>query len=209
MVLAARREVGGVVSGTDCSPVIFDLLTAKDLLPLLGECCPPDTTRVVTFFGMIPNFEPPTVLPKLVSLLRKEDLLLISANLAPGAQYEAGVQRVLPLYDNPETRDWLMTVLLDLGVDRNDGTVAFRIEDCPAGTGLKRIAASFRFDTNCELRAANELFSFQAGDQVELFFSYRLTPERTRILVTAYGIEVLDEWITASQEEGVFLCRRC
>ena len=60
-------------------------------------------------------------MPRLAALLRPADYLLFSANLAPGTDYAAGVQRILPLYDNALTRDWLMTFLLDVGVD---GTMA-------------------------------------------------------------------------------------
>jgi L-histidine N-alpha-methyltransferase len=78
---------------------------------------------------MIPNFEPQIILPKLASLVRPKDFLLFSANLAPGNNYAAGVKKVLPQYDNPLTRDWLMTFLLDLGVERGDGKLRFKIED--------------------------------------------------------------------------------
>ena len=79
---------------------------------------------------MIPNFEPQIILPKLASLVRPKDFLLFSANLAPGNNYAAGVKKILPQYDNPLTRDWLMTFLLDLGVERNDGKLRFKIETC-------------------------------------------------------------------------------
>ena len=52
-----------------------------------------------------------------------------SANLAPGPDYAAGVRKILPLYDNPLTRDWLVTFLLDLGVEATDGELGFSIED--------------------------------------------------------------------------------
>ena len=70
---------------------------------------------------MIPNFEPQVILPRLAGMIRPEDYLLLSANLAPGADYAAGVQRILPLYDNTLTREWLMTFLLDLGVEMGLG----------------------------------------------------------------------------------------
>ena len=77
---------------------------------------------------MIPNFEPQIILPKLASLVRPKDFLLFSANLAPGQNYAAGVKKVLPQYDNPLTRDWLMTFLLDLGVEQSDGELRFKID---------------------------------------------------------------------------------
>ena len=95
---------------------------------------------------MLPNFEPQAVLPRLSALLRPHDRLLLGANLAPGQDYDAGVRRILPQYDNALARDWLMTFLLDLGVERTDGEVRFAIEDRPDAPGLKRVRAAFHFN---------------------------------------------------------------
>ena len=139
-----------------------------------------DAARLITFFGMIPNFEPQVILPRLAGLVRPADYLLFSANLAPGADYAAGVQRILPLYDNALTRDWLMTFLLDLGVEANDGELRFAVEDDPAGSGLKRVAAYFRFARPREIRVDAQRFQFPAGESIRLFFSWRHTPALVR-----------------------------
>jgi L-histidine N-alpha-methyltransferase len=164
-------------------------------------------TRLVTFFGMIPNFEPQIILPKLASLVRPKDFLLFSANLAPGNNHAAGMKKVLPQYDNPLTRDWLMTFLLDLGVRHNDGELRFKIEDDRAN-GLKRIVAGFYFTRARRIEVDNKTFDFHAGESIRLFFSYRYTPEHVRKVLARFGLEVCDQWITSSEEEGVFLCRR-
>jgi hypothetical protein len=167
-----------------------------------------DAARLITFFGMIPNFEPQNILPRLAALVRPADYLLFSANLAPGADYAAGVQSILPLYDNALTRDWLMTFLLDLGVEANDGALRFAIEDDPAGSGLKRVTVCFRFARRREIRVDEQQFQFPAGESIRLFFSWRHTPMLVRKLLGQQGLEVLDQWITKSGEEGVFLvCR--
>ena len=132
---------------------------------------------LVTFFGMIPNFEPEQILPKLASLVRPKDFLLFSANLAPGKNYAAGMKKILPQYDNPLTRDWLMTFLLDLGIERSDGELRFKIETDSA-SGLKRIVAGFHFTRPRRIEVENEAFDFRAGEAIRLFFSYRYTPER-------------------------------
>ena len=155
---------------------------------------------------MIPNFEPPDILPKLASLVRPEDFLLFSANLAPGADYIAGMKRILPQYDNALTRDWLMTFLLDLGVERLDGRLQFEIE---AGRfGLKRVVARFHFHRPCRIGIESKAFHFKKGDSIQLFFSYRYTPECVRNILGRYRMEVRDQWIAESGEEGVFLCER-
>ena len=161
-------------------------------------------TSLVTFFGMIPNFEPPDILPKLASLIRPKDFLLFSANLAPGADYAAGMKKILPQYDNRLTRDWLMTFLLDLGFERRDGKLRFAIED--GRSGLQRIVVRFHFRRSCRVEIENKAFRFRNGDSLRLLFSYRYTPDRVRKILARYRLEVRDQWIAESGEEGVFLC---
>jgi len=47
---------------------------------------------------MIPNFEPEHILPKLALLVRSRDFLLFSANLAPGKDCAAGLEKILSQY---------------------------------------------------------------------------------------------------------------
>jgi uncharacterized SAM-dependent methyltransferase len=205
MVLIARQAAISVIPSRNCFPLVCDLSSADDLLPALAEHSDVNVPRLITFFGMIPNFEPQVILPKLAALVRPKDLLLLSANLAPGPDYSAGLQYILPLYDNPLTRDWLMTFLLDLGVEAGDGDLQFRIEEAPPGTGLKRVAAYFDFSRAREIRVDGDRFDFRSGESIRLFFSYRHTPALVRSLLSAHGLNVLDQWITKSEEEGVFL----
>jgi hypothetical protein len=256
MVLTARRTALAVVPEENCFPFVCDLGWSaehplgekRDALStrrggarrsnLMDDLHKPLVTRhpsLVTFFGMIPNFEPQIILPRLAALVRPMDFLLFSANLAPGNNYAAGVKKVLPQYDNPLTRDWLMTFLLDLGVERTDGKLQFNIETCrsrreEAQTSrsisakknqrlltssptmkeveLKRIVADFYFTRSRRIEVDNEMFAFHAGETIRLFFSYRYTPERVRRVLGRYGLDVREQWITKSEEEGVFLCRK-
>ena len=205
MVLVAREAALPVVGDENCSPLVCDLATTEDLPATLSTHHAPRTTRLVTFFGMIPNFEPDDILPKLASLVRPEDWLLFSANLAPGADYAAGVQKILPQYDNEQTRDWLITFLLDLGVEHNDGDLRFGIEEIG---GLKRVVARFHFARPRTIQVESEKSDFQPGEALQFFFSHRYTPERVRLALAGHGLDVCAQWMTKSEEEGVFLCRR-
>jgi len=217
MVLTARQTALAILPEKNCFPFVCDLATANDLEKVVGSArcadrtpqrgVPTKSSRLLTFFGMIPNFEPQIILPKLAALVRPKDFLLFSANLAPGNNYAAGVKNVLPQYDNPLTRDWLMTFLLDLGVERNDGKLRFKIEDDRVNS-LKRIVVGFHFTRSLRIEVDGETFDFHAGEVIQLFFSYRYTPERVRKILARYGLEVCDQWIAKSEEEGVFLCRR-
>jgi uncharacterized SAM-dependent methyltransferase len=202
MVLIAREAAISAVPEKNCFPFVCDLATADDLPAVLATRHP----SLVTFFGMIPNFEPQIILPKLASLVRPKDFLLFSANLAPGKNYAAGVRKVLPQYDNSPTRDWLMTFLFDLGIGCGDGKLAFAIEG--GGLGLKRAVARFHFNRRSRIQIESEQFEFRRGESIRLFFSYRYTPVLVRKILARHSLEVLDQWITQSEEEGVFLCRR-
>lgn len=218
MVLVARQAAARVVPDARCFPVVCDLATAKDLPAIFteGDASADEQTasslveqsalaRVFTFFGMLPNFEPELILPKLAGPIRVGDWLLLSANLAPGPDYAAGVERVLPLYDNALTRDWLMTFLWDLGVEKGDGELRFGIEEVGGPIRLRRIRADFTFVRERILEVEAERFDFEAGASIRMFFSYRHTPELVREVVEPYGLRVVEEWVTPSQEEGVFL----
>jgi uncharacterized SAM-dependent methyltransferase len=213
MVLVAREAALKILPGKNCFPFVCDLATADDLQKsLVTRHASPrraeaQRRRLVTFFGMIPNFAPQEILPKLAALVRPQDWLLFSANLAPGKNYAAGVKKVLPQYDNALTRDWLLTFLTDLGVARGDGKLQFKIKD-DAANGLKRITADFHFTRLVKIKIESEAFEFRAGESIRLFFSYRYTPARVRKILSRHGLKVREQWISQSGEEGVFLCRR-
>ena len=205
MTLVAKQAACKVVPEGKCFPLVCDLATAVDLATILATHHTSHCARLITFFGMIPNFEPKPILKKLKTLVGRNDWLLLSANLAPGSDYAGGVRRVLPQYDNALTREWLLTFLLDLGVEDGDGELGFAIEDSKS---LKRIVARFRFERERQITYAGRKFKFRAGEVFELFFSYRYQPHLVRGYLHALGIPAEESWITASGEEGVFLCGR-
>ncbi len=206
MTLVANRTARSVVAAEKCFPRVCDLATAPDLVKVLAAQHKASTARLVTFFGMIPNFEPQDILPRLAKLVRRQDALLFSANLAPGTDYAAGVAKILPQYDNKLTREWLLTFLLDLGVERSDGELRFSTET--GAKPLRRVLARFQFKRACHITVEGETFEFRRGESIRLFFSYRYTPELVRAALAKHRLRVCDEWITRSGEEGVFLCRR-
>jgi L-histidine N-alpha-methyltransferase len=205
MVLTARQTALAVLPAERCFPTVCDLMGAGDLPAIFSQITTQHAARLTTFFGMIPNFEPEMILPKLASLIGPKDWLLFSANLAPGTNYEAGVKKVLPQYDNALTRDWLVAFLFDLGVEAGDGELRFAIEDVK---GLKRIVARFHFARARAIAIESERFDFRVGDSIQLFFSYRYTPELVRGVLERHGLAVIEHWVAQSEEEGVFLCRR-
>jgi uncharacterized SAM-dependent methyltransferase len=207
MVLVARQTALAVLPEENCFPFVSDLASANDLPAVFNKQNHLNGARLVTFFGMIPNFEPQIILPKLASLIRLNDVLLFSANLVPGKKYSAGMKKILPQYDNAPTHDWLLTFLLDLGFEKSNGELRFKIENVQT-TGLDRIAVHFHFTCARQIEIENKIFNFKAGETIRLFFSYRYTPVRVHAILGRYELEVYGQWIAKSEEEGVFLCRR-
>jgi uncharacterized SAM-dependent methyltransferase len=206
MVLTARQTALAVLPEDKCFPLVCDLATVDDLSAVLKSRITNRGSRIITFFGMIPNFEPQEIMPNLTSLMGPKDRLLFSANLAPGADYVAGMKRILPQYDNDLTRDWLMAFLVDLGVEHRDGDLRFTIEG--SRLGLKRVVARFHFHHPRRFKVEGGQFAFRRGESIRLFFSYRYTPERVRRILARYQLKICQQWITKSEEEGVFLVRR-
>ncbi len=205
LVLTAREAALISVEESECHSIVCDLGTVKDFARVL-DVLNATAARLVTVFGIIPNFEPAPLLSRLNSLLRPTDLLLLSANLAPGDDYSQGVQAVISQYDNGLTRDWLLTLLIDLGFERDGGELNFAIET--DARGLRRITAHYELKRGCEIRVYGETISFNAGDRIRLFFSYRHTPETMLSLLAEQGIQITAEWLNDAGEEGVFLCRK-
>ncbi len=209
LVVRAWQAASELIPHEHCLPLVCDLATAEDLQSVIhGRSETAGHTALVTFFGMLPNFEPQIILPKLAACARPGEHLLCSANLAPGSDYRKGVESVLPLYDNDLTRDWLWMFFSDLGVGPDDGTLTFCTEESPAGSGLMRIAAYVRFLKQRIVRIDSEEFVFRPGEVFRLFYSYRHTPALVRNLLEPHGFEVLHQWISPCGEEGVFLARR-
>jgi hypothetical protein len=201
LVLTASDKAREAAPSVLCSPVLCDIAEAGDLAQLFGRA---EERRIFTFFGIIPNLEPHDIVPRLATLLGPQDVLLLSANLAPGPDYADGMRRVLPGYDNAETREWLLTFLLDIGVEPGDGALEISIED--AG-GLKRIVADYRFSRERVLTVYGERIEFHKGEPIRLFFSYRYGPEMIAKLPGANRLRIAGQWISKSEEEGVFVCQ--
>ena len=107
-------------------------------------------------------------------------MLLLSANLAP-----AGIEAILPQYDNEPTRQWLA--------------------EFPRTNGLPEgeVVVSTEMDGELEHIIARHV---SPSKTTELFVSYRYTPQLLRDTLKPHGIQIEQEFISANGEEGVFLC---
>lgn len=205
-LLSAHKARDGV-RDIEVMPIVCDLLSAADLL----SCLRPERAgrrRVITFFGMMPNFLPHEILPLLATFIADDDLLLMSANLAPGGDYLAGIRHILPQYDNHLTRDWLITILLDAGVDEADGEIRFSIKADPVNPEISRVNAVFHVRRHVDLRIDGRPIAWRPGDEVRLFFSYRYTSGKLDTVLQRHALKLVDCWEASSHEEGVYLVGR-
>jgi L-histidine N-alpha-methyltransferase len=206
LALLARAAAEKFIQPGDCHPFVCDLQTADNLPACFSELTRPKSARLVTFFGTVHNFEPDLIFPRLAALLRRDDLLLMSANLAPGADYESGMRRILPQYKNRPTLDWLGTFLADSGFPLNAGKMKVVIEQDAVKCHLQRIAIYFVLSKDVSTSVAGERLSFRAGEAIRLFFSYRYSPELAAKQFDQHGLKLLDQWCSRSGQEGIFLC---
>ena len=134
--------------------------------------------------------------------------VLLSANLAPGADYAAGLAAVLPQYDNAPTREWLSGTLSDLGFSATDGALEFSVGADEESPDVRCIEASFRFTHDRELEILGERLAFRAGGRLRVFYSYRYTPALLAAALERHGLRLDSQWISAAGDEGLFLAMR-
>ncbi|PON11875.1 hypothetical protein C2W62_42550 [Candidatus Entotheonella serta] len=56
-------------------------------------------------------------------------------------------------------------------------------------------------------RGLRRIFSFDADERLQVFFSTRFTPEAMPDILADAGLQVLDAFLFASREEGIYLCK--
>ena len=194
LVIKTALDVRALYPSAVITPLVFDLATANDLLEFIDQHA--QISRIYTFFGLIPNFSPKSILPRLRMLLRPEDRLLLSANLAPNS-----MDPILPQYDNDATREWLSEFPKTHGA--GEGKVKITVE---SEGQLQYIAARYHFQKPCVMEANGDAFEFHREDAIQLFTSYRYTLNTLANTLESHGITIKDSFQAANGEEGVFLC---
>ncbi|RFC45726.1 MAG: hypothetical protein DVB28_000429 [Verrucomicrobia bacterium] len=196
---------------TEILPVVADLALLEEL-PAWLERYPSHETRVYTAFGLSPNFLPSTLFKRLSSLMREEDALLLSANLAPldasaetEAAYLAACDAILPQYNNPETLLWLGQVLVDWGIKAHLGQPRFHLQSFDNILGF---CLQCPWLSNARFDWENEPFAARAGDLLQLFFSLRYTPKRLAETLLRFGLQLGTGHTTPCRQEGVWRVHR-
>ncbi len=164
-------------------------------------------SRLLTFFGLVPNLMPSTVIRLFRAVLRPGDRLLVSAHLAPvddEHDLSSAMQSVLPQYDNPETLAWLQAAVRNWDLEsllEPGGMTVGEVEGVPAFRALAR----WKSDAHCEKWGRS--FSTQAGIPLQLFSSLRYTPRLFQSLLRDAGFDAELLSITACRQEAIWCVR--
>ena len=167
-----------------------DLTSSLSLQFLCSRLSPHPT--LITLFGVLPNLNPLPLLRSIRRLMKKDDLLLFSANLAPGQSSHTGALRILPQYDNRPTRNWLEAAILRYRPKLPKGHLEFGVFPDPKQKTLARIEARWM---------SNQL-------PIVVFSSRRPTHFQVESWIQVSGLRRLKRWIEPRGEEGVWLVTR-
>ena len=173
----------------------IDLTSTQSLSRLLLSTIPqpksktPRPARLITLFGVLPNLDPLPLLHRLSQVMGPNDLLLFSANLAPGKDGRLGALRILAQYDNRLTRKWLETALHRSRPRIPPGHLQFGVFPDPKQKTLARIEARW----------------LSQNPPIIIFVSRRPTLSHVENWIRTSGLRRLHRWIEPKGEEGIWL----
>lgn len=205
LVVETMLRVLTVLPTVLAAPLVVDFDSAPDLTSWLAQHESPVHRRLLACFGMLPNMAYGTFLPYLRRLMRPGDVLLLSANLSPGA-YDDAVARIVPQYDNALARAWYDGLLDSLGLTTTQRQLRVRPERLRDDGQVWQIGVVARFQEAVRLTVAGAPLAWEAGETLEVFFSQRFTPQVLPVIVADSGLALLQQWVLTSQEEGIYLC---
>lgn len=166
--------------------------------------------RLITFFGLAPNFVPSEMARLFRAILRPGDLLLASAHLAPvhdenPDELPAAMASVLPQYDNPETLAWLTAALEAWGLEKLVGPPEMKIGQVE---GIPAFVAEAKWKTNAPFERWGHCFAPKIEEPLRLFYSLRYTPQRFENVLRQEGFSVKLLSITSCRQEAIWSVRR-
>jgi len=166
--------------------------------------------RVITFFGLVPNFSPLAVTRLLHSVLRPGDVMLASAHLAPvraenRGEIRSAMNSILPQYDNRKTLEWLAEALkiwdLESLVERPQVSIG-EWEGIPAFFAFASWKKAVPFEK------WGHSFSPKMEEPLRLFFSLRYTVSRFEAMLRREGFSAELLSITSCRQEAIWCIRR-
>ena len=145
--------------------------------------------RLFTLFGVLPNLDPIPLLRRFSIVMKCGDLLLFSANLAPGKSGFRGAGKVLSQYDNLPTRRWLAAAVHRYQPRIPPGRIEFGVYSDPKQKSLARIEARWRTENKTWI----------------VFSSRRPTVRQVESWIYRTRLKKLARFLDPRNEEGVWL----
>ncbi len=194
----------------EIKPVVGDLSLLAEF-PAWLERYPTEEIRVYTAYGLTPNFRPSRLFGWLSAVLRAQDELLLSANLAPvrgedsDEAARAACETILPQYDNLETRLWLRQILVDWGIAADLSEPGFQIQVLE---NIPSLTAASAWLKDVSFFWEGKPFSARQGERLRLFFSLRYTPRLLAERLAQHGLSLGAGHVTPCGQEGVWRVHR-
>ena len=165
--------------------------------------------RLITFFGLIPNFAPSAVTRLFRAILRPGDVLLASAHLVPQPdenweKLPAAMKLILPQYDNPETLAWLSAGLELWGLENLVEPPEMKVGQVE---GIPAFLAFAKWKSNDPFEKWGCLVSPKVEQPLQVFSSLRYTPSLFENLLRREGFDVELLSITSCRQEAIWCVR--
>ncbi len=205
LVLETMLHIQDLFPNITSMPLVVDLESEPELEAFLEQNETIASRRLLSCFGMIPNFDYRALFSYIRRLMRPGDVLLLSANLSPGL-YVKAKSHILPQYDNPLAYAWFAGLLDSLGIPTSQIALTTCGQPLRTDGHLWQIQTYARFVRRVTLTLHEESFVFDAGEELRMFFSNRFTPQVMPEVLAAAGLTIVKTFLFDSEEEAIYLC---
>ena len=184
-----------------------DIIAEEDLIFLKNEM-ENRGKKLFTFFGLLPTLSMDETIYILSHLLAPKDCLMINAFLIPSTEVDVDLvetlkNKIVPQYDNSETREWISEFLKSVGW-----------RGCPSDLvfGIKENFPFFTIEAEIVLRDDLYLERYDCfwpkESKVSVFRSMRASKSGMDCFLKSCQMSVLFSRVEASGEEGIWVAQK-
>jgi hypothetical protein len=205
-LVAESMQILGAAGATLGRSLVCDLADTDQVSAWLARS-DIEIPRLLTLFGLVPNLAPAVITRLVRAVLRPGDMLLVSAHLAPVSEsvdLAAAMRRVLPQYDNPETRAWLAAGIEEWGLEKVADAPRIKIGEIE---GIPAFVAEARWKSSRPFERWGHSFSPDQAKSLRVFHSLRYTPALFEDLPRKHGFQIEQLAMTACREEAIWLVK--
>lgn len=205
MVLTSSERVVGAETLTVTRRLVADVENAHNIAEFAAYAGPEDEVQLWSAFNIIHNSQSRPLVEQLRRWMRPKDRLLLTANLIDAElQPDEAMRRLLPQYDNAETRHWLAAFFEDFDLPVRGEDLEFRVD---LQTSPKRIHVSVVLAAEDTHHVVGNRIRFATRSPLEVFYSSRFEHAELEALLEACGLSVQSSYMTAKAAEGLWMTR--